>query len=293
MSSLATLKTRIKIKLPGGTTSGFVTETMLNQAINRTREFMYSRFSWPHLKVEDNIVFASGSGPLPSDFKNAESLKSRDGATLYMKVSPDKFDTYSGNIWTIKVMSTGSRTGAASPGGFSRVSNVVTATTTAAHPYEVGDQVAITGATAVGATSFNGTFTVTAAASSTTFTFASTAADDTGGAGTIVRTNGQKRAYIKPNTTTDAILRYYQTLTDLSAEADDSGFPGHLEEAILYGVMKFISEADKDPKFLQYWGEAFYKYLRPIHSAEIMQEDGYEHNYILSGYDDRSLLFEI
>lgn len=76
------------------------------------------------------------------------------------------------------------KTIAASPGGAARVSNVVTITTTAAHGFQKGQYVTVAVTTVVGATSFDGTFVITAAASTTTFTYDQTAADDTGGAGT-------------------------------------------------------------------------------------------------------------
>lgn len=56
-----------------------------------------------------------------------------------------------------------------------RTSNVVTATTAKAHGYVVGRSVTIAG---VSTASFNGTFTIASVPSSTTFTFAQTAADD-------------------------------------------------------------------------------------------------------------------
>jgi protein involved in ribonucleotide reduction len=73
---------------------------------------------------------------------------------------------------------------AASPGGAVRASNVVTITTTAAHNFVVGDRVTVAGVVPVGVTNFNGTFVVTVVPSATTFRYAQTAANDTGGAGT-------------------------------------------------------------------------------------------------------------
>lgn len=69
-----------------------------------------------------------------------------------------------------------------------RVTNVVTFTTTAVHPFKVGDSVVVTGTTPVGATSFNGTFTVATVPTGVTFTVASVAADDTATGGTVAGT---------------------------------------------------------------------------------------------------------
>lgn len=65
-----------------------------------------------------------------------------------------------------------------------RVTNVVTVTLAAAGPFAVGDTVVITGVTPVGATTFNGSFTVATVPTGVTFTFAQTADDDTGTGGT-------------------------------------------------------------------------------------------------------------
>lgn len=70
-----------------------------------------------------------------------------------------------------------------------RVSNVVTVTLAAAGPWNVGDSVTLAGVTPVGATTFNGTFTVATVPTGVTFTFAQTAADDTGSGGTATGTS--------------------------------------------------------------------------------------------------------
>ena len=74
---------------------------------------------------------------------------------------------------------------AASGGGAVRTSNVVTITTVAAHGFAVGDSVIVADVVPVGATSFNGTFTIVSVPTSTTFTYASVAAIDTGGGGSV------------------------------------------------------------------------------------------------------------
>lgn len=76
---------------------------------------------------------------------------------------------------------------AASPGGAVRVSNVVTITTTAARGLEVGEKIDVVVDTVVGATSFDGEFAVASVPSTTTFTYAQTADDDTGGAGSVTQ----------------------------------------------------------------------------------------------------------
>ena len=71
---------------------------------------------------------------------------------------------------------------AAAPNGASRSSNVVTITTTATHGLIPNEAVLITG---VADASFNGTFTVAAVPSSTTFTYNQTAANATSGGGSV------------------------------------------------------------------------------------------------------------
>jgi YVTN family beta-propeller protein len=74
---------------------------------------------------------------------------------------------------------------AAAPNGAVRTSNSVTITTTAAHNFTAGQSVTIAG---VADASFNGTFTILAASSATTFTFLQTAANASSGGGTATAT---------------------------------------------------------------------------------------------------------
>ena len=74
---------------------------------------------------------------------------------------------------------------APSPGGAARTSNVVTITTVSQHRFAVGQSVIVTGVTPVGGTDFNGTFTIASVPSQTTFTYAQSDVDDTGGGGTV------------------------------------------------------------------------------------------------------------
>ncbi len=71
---------------------------------------------------------------------------------------------------------------AASPTGAVRTSNVVTITLIAAHGLVIGDRVTVQ---SVLDSTFEGTFTVTAVPSSTTFQYAQTAANATSGMGTV------------------------------------------------------------------------------------------------------------
>lgn len=75
------------------------------------------------------------------------------------------------------------RQSAITSGGAVRASNVVTITTAFNHGIVVGDQVTVTG---VGDASFNGFFTVTTVPTTTSFTFAQTAANGSSGGGTVV-----------------------------------------------------------------------------------------------------------
>lgn len=78
---------------------------------------------------------------------------------------------------------------AASPGGADRAANVVTITTKAPHGLVVGDTVTVAVTTiATGAGSFNGTFVIATVPSTTTFTYAQTEVDATGGAGIVKKT---------------------------------------------------------------------------------------------------------
>ena len=77
---------------------------------------------------------------------------------------------------------------AASPGGAVRNTNVVTITTTAAHGFtsdDIGCNVIVAGVAPVGATVFNGVFPIASVSGTTSFTYAQTADDDTGGGGTV------------------------------------------------------------------------------------------------------------
>lgn len=96
--------------------------------------------------------------------------------------------TVAGDGWIRKEASV-----AASPGGAVRTSNVVTITTSAAHGFTTGQTVVIANVVPVGATSFNGTFVIASAPLTTTFTYAQTAANDTGGKGACsVVTDGSR-----------------------------------------------------------------------------------------------------
>jgi len=183
------------------------------------------------------------------------------------------------------------------PAGVVRTSSVVTVTLTTRHPYEVGDKVTLDSVVPVGATVFDGTHVVASVPSETTFTFAQVAADDTGGAGTVNRgdsttADGQQRIYIRPEGTAEAIIRYYKLLPDMSADTDVSGFPSHLEEALLYGAMKYLAEADRDGAWVNQWRTEYFNYLRPIHASEIHQADGFNYKRLVSAYEDKTLLFE-
>jgi DNA-binding beta-propeller fold protein YncE len=70
----------------------------------------------------------------------------------------------------------------AATNGAVRASNVVTITTTTAHGFAAGQTVTVTGVTD---TSFDGNFVVVSAPSTTTFTYAQTAADASSGNGTV------------------------------------------------------------------------------------------------------------
>jgi DNA-binding beta-propeller fold protein YncE len=82
-----------------------------------------------------------------------------------------------------------------------RVFNVVTITTASAHNIDPANpgSVLISGVTPTGATSFNGTFSVTSVPNSTTFTYSQAAADDTGSGGTVQYANPLVTFSISPS----------------------------------------------------------------------------------------------
>lgn len=71
--------------------------------------------------------------------------------------------------------------------GLVRSSNVTTMNTAAPHGLIVGDGFVVSGATPDGATTFDGEFTVKTVTDADTITYDDTAADDTGGGGTVYR----------------------------------------------------------------------------------------------------------
>ncbi len=84
----------------------------------------------------------------------------------------------------------------APPTGASRVSNVVTITTAAAHGFAVGETVVIASVTD---SSFNGTFVIVSVPSGTTFTYSQTAGDATSGNGTAEKRDTIKNLSLKGN----------------------------------------------------------------------------------------------
>ncbi len=73
--------------------------------------------------------------------------------------------------------------------GLSRVSNVVTVTTTQPHSFKTGDEVEIAGAADV---DFDGTFTIVSVPDNTSFTYSQTDVDADSGGGTVSLTSDQE-----------------------------------------------------------------------------------------------------
>lgn len=110
-----------------------------------------------------------------------------------------------------------------SPTGATRTTNIVTITTLLAHGYSVGDSVTVSVTTiATGSGSFDGTFTIASVPSSTTFTYAQTASNATGGGG-IVKEQANIDAYwtSKKNNFGNAAIQ--KVLNDFNIVTTSSG----------------------------------------------------------------------
>jgi hypothetical protein len=111
-------------------------------------------------------------------------------------------------------------------GGTCNLKNLVTITTATAHSLAPGDSVNVQGVTSVGGTDFNGTFGVASSFSSTTFTYAQTADNDTGGFGTVARGSPDLRYKLVKEIPDNATTTYTDILADaqLGANAPAAGF---------------------------------------------------------------------
>lgn len=124
--------------------------------------------SSPEYETGDEFIQKNGCGDICLYVKNADKLKrmnltmelcTRDMALLELLTG--------GNLYTETAEAADTVSNKA------LTSNVATITTSTAHGYSVGDQVTIAGVDAT----FNGTYTVTSVPTTTTFTFAKTAAN--------------------------------------------------------------------------------------------------------------------
>jgi len=116
--------------------------------------------------------------------------------------------------------------------GASRTTNVVTITTTAVHSLTTGDKVVVGGVTD---TSFDGSFTVASTPTTTTFTYAQTAANATSGAGWVGKWQQLTVSASGASTPTETGLLYfcvegqgsagYYLADDLSAVGAGAGKP--------------------------------------------------------------------
>lgn len=145
----------------------------------------------------------------------------------------------------------------------SRTSNVVTCNTAAAHGYNVGDAVGISGVTPAGATTFNraldaGGWTLTATPTTTSFQFNQTAADDTG-------TGGQASGNALPIIAIGGGNNGLQTIDHVVVDGSDSlaGVAGwgfapswwHMRYSIFRYVMDGVGQKlhDVHDNIFEYW----------------------------------------
>lgn len=142
--------------------------------------------------------FLDGVDPAP-DGKFESTLLLHKGLALNCMAIMDhsnKEEPFGGTVdgWVVR-LDTGNRdvvkASQITGSGASRTSNVVTITTSAPHGFAVGDEVIVSGVTD---SSFNGTFTVATAPTSTTFTYAQTASNASSGNG-IARKEAKIDAY--------------------------------------------------------------------------------------------------
>src|SRR3970040_553937 len=105
------------------------------------------------------------------------------GGKVVVSVSPQAIIVSLNSTQQFSAAVTGTTTlTIAATSGAVRATNVVTITTTAPHGLAVGQTVSVTGVTYF---TFTGTFVIVAVPSTTTFTYAQTAADATSGNGTV------------------------------------------------------------------------------------------------------------
>jgi len=115
-------------------------------------------------------------------------------SVIFNSLCRDAGSTYpaTGGIFGRVIQGTATVAPAASPAGLVRTSNVVTVTTTGAHGLSIGQYFSLFGTTHVGADDFNGILQVCGpptpgciTPTNTTFTYQSTAANNTGGGGSL------------------------------------------------------------------------------------------------------------
>ena len=150
---------------------------------------------------------------------------------------------------------------AASPDGAVRNTNVVTITTTTAHGLSAADvdrTVVIAGVVPVGATVFNGTFPIASVPTTTSFTYAQTAADDTGGEGTATVTL-DANFFLRAGSKTDGseiVVRYLETPAVMSDDVDPSFLGNNLHGLMVtHAVMRMREKQNKDEEAERLWSE--------------------------------------
>jgi hypothetical protein len=283
-STLATLQTRVRDLIPGKSTTGANTDSAITKALNRAREFMYTQYLWPHLRVKTELTFTGGKVALPSDYYSFATMRDSN-YTDWKKVDPMKFElniNY-GNCWTIEEESAISRTISTAV----IATNVATITTATAHTYSAGDSITQSG---VSSATFNETITIASVPSTTTYTYAKVSANESATGGTALRDTTDK-IFVKPTSTTTLYLRYYKSLTDMSAATDQSEFFAHQEEAMVRGAEEFMALRDRDFKAIQIWEQNFRKRLNPVYQQSV--DDDEEDQGLETAYDKENIFYTV
>ena len=279
-SSLSTLTAKVRRLIPGLSTTGSNSDAAIMNALNAVIERMSTDYLWPFLRVKSELEFVDAKAAPPSDYYSYSSLKNDEGVRWTM-VDPEEYDLGSGNIFTREPDSNLSRTISTAV----LASNVVTVTTTAAHGFAEGDTIDQAG---VGSATFVDTdIEIASVPSTTTYTYALVAADESSTGGTVTRQRKDK-FHIKGITDDTLILRYYRLITAMSADANLSGLPTYLEEAAVEAAIAFQKKRNNAKNDKVFWDAEFRKIMDPIFNR--LTDDEQDNDIFLTDYDDSQIV---
>lgn len=275
-SSLSTLESNVRKLLPGLSSTGSNSSTAVRYALNKIIERVATLYLCPFLRVRSELEFVESKASVPSDYYSYSSLKDENDRKWRM-VDPETFDTAVGDVFTREFDSNLSRTISTAV----LTSNVVTVTTSAAHGFVEGDIVNQTG---VGSATFNAEdIEILSAPSTTTYTYAKVSANESSSAGTVTRQRTD-RFFINGVTEDTLLLRYYRLPTAMSDDADLSGLPTYVEEAVVNGVMAFLSKRNNAKNEKLFWESEFRMIFDPIFNR--VTDDEQEDDEFLTVYDE-------